>query len=206
MLDSKGFDIWANSYDEKVSTTMGYPFDGYYDILTYIYNKVREGNAKIILDIGFGTGTITQKFYDDGLMIYGIDFSQRMVEIAQSKMKNAVLVNADVKKDLPNVIRNTHFDYIVSTYVFHHFNTEEKIHIISNLKRLLKPNGKIFIGDVSFKNKVDFYKYRTNHIDIWDDDEVYIVYEELVTLFKKIGLRPDYIQISPCAGVLLLHQ
>lgn len=45
MLDSKGFDLWADGYDKSVNVSEEsneYPFAGYKDVLNYIYNQVRE--------------------------------------------------------------------------------------------------------------------------------------------------------------------
>jgi len=41
-----------------------YPFAGYKAILNEIYNRVLSGSAKTVLDIGFGTGTLTTRLYD----------------------------------------------------------------------------------------------------------------------------------------------
>ena len=35
-----------------------------------------------MLDIGFGTATLTTKLYENGCVIYGQDFSSRMIELA----------------------------------------------------------------------------------------------------------------------------
>ena len=40
MLDSKGFDLWSESYDQSIADSKGYPFEGYYDVLAYVYNQL----------------------------------------------------------------------------------------------------------------------------------------------------------------------
>jgi putative AdoMet-dependent methyltransferase len=57
MLSSKGFDLWANSYDESVNLSEEsnvYPFAGYKDVLNTIYRMVRTSKSATVLDIGFG--------------------------------------------------------------------------------------------------------------------------------------------------------
>ncbi len=69
MLDNKGFDLWADNYDETVGISDNdntYPFAGYKKILSKIYNCVLVSSSKNILDIGFGTGTLTTKLYEKG--------------------------------------------------------------------------------------------------------------------------------------------
>lgn len=64
MLDKKGFDLWAEGYDKSVGLSDDdntYPFAGYKKILNEIYNQVLTTSAKRILDIGFGTGTLTTR-------------------------------------------------------------------------------------------------------------------------------------------------
>jgi len=98
MLDNKGFDLWADGYDKSVQLSHEeneYPFAGYKDVLNTIYNIVYKKDKAKVLDIGFGTGVLTKKLYDDGYEIYGIDFSQRMIDIAREKMPSAKLIQYD---------------------------------------------------------------------------------------------------------------
>lgn len=72
MLDENGFDLWADNYDKSVGVSdegETYPFAGYRRILNAIYNRVLNASAKTVLDIGFGTGTLTSKLYAHGCMI-----------------------------------------------------------------------------------------------------------------------------------------
>jgi len=78
MLDSKGFDLWADGYDKSVNVSEEsneYPFAGYKDVVNHIYNQVREKDGACVLDIGFGTGILTTQLYNFGCNITGIDFS-----------------------------------------------------------------------------------------------------------------------------------
>ena len=64
MLNSNGFDVWADGYDESVrlaDESDAYPFAGYATILKEIYGRVCASGAKTVLDIGFGTGTLAAK-------------------------------------------------------------------------------------------------------------------------------------------------
>ena len=67
MLNNKGFDFWAGDYDKTVGISdeeNTYPFSGYKKVLGLIFQTImRAGNA-VVLDIGFGTGTLTTKLYE----------------------------------------------------------------------------------------------------------------------------------------------
>ena len=69
MLDDKGFDLWAGNYDKAVGLSdeeNSYPFAGYKEVLGDIFKKVMSKKNAKILDIGFGTGTLTTKLYENG--------------------------------------------------------------------------------------------------------------------------------------------
>ena len=69
MLDNKGFDLWADGYDKTVGVSdeeNTYPFAGYKNVLGAIYKTIMEKPNAVVLDIGFGTGTLTAKLYENG--------------------------------------------------------------------------------------------------------------------------------------------
>lgn len=206
MLDSIGFDLWANGYDKSVNLSEKnneYPFAGYKDVLNYVYNQVRERDGTNVLDIGFGTGILTTQLYNNGYNITGIDFSSNMIGIAKQKMPQATFINQDFSKGLPCEIKNYHFDFIISTYAIHHLTDKEKINFIKSLLPMLNKTGMILFGDVSFVSRNQLEKCKTKYNEYWDYDEIYFTVEEI-----KNNLNDEYfceyIQISHCAGVLTI--
>ncbi|WP_238542907.1 class I SAM-dependent methyltransferase [Lysinibacillus boronitolerans] len=88
LLNKEGFDLWADGYDQTVQHSeekYQYPFAGYKEILNKIFNEVMAVPASTVLDIGFGTGVLTAKLYEQGHSIYGFDFSANMIAIAKEK-------------------------------------------------------------------------------------------------------------------------
>ena len=71
------------------------PFEGYYEVLNYMYNLIQTKELNKIFDIGVGTGILTNQLYKDGTEIYGIDFSKKMIEIAQGKMPRVKFMHWD---------------------------------------------------------------------------------------------------------------
>ena len=207
VLDKKGFDLWADDYDKSVNLSESeneYPFAGYKDVLNTIYNVVHKKEKARILDIGFGTGVLTKKLYDDGYEIYGIDFSERMIEIAKEKMPLAKLFQYDFSKGLPEEIKNLKFDYIISTYAIHHLDDEEKVEFFSTLAQYLSDEGEIIIGDVAFETRELLEMCKSKSGDNWDDEEIYMVFDELRKFFSKQNIT--FIQISYCAGIVKLRK
>lgn len=205
MLDKKGFDLWADNYDKSVGISdegETYPFAGYRRILGAIYDRVLHACAKTVLDIGFGTGTLTSRLYAHGCMIYGQDFSSKMLEAAQEKMPNAKLFQGDFSNGLAEPLTRQTYDAILATYSLHHLTDSRKASFIRELLPLLNDGGTIYIGDVAFENRALLEACRDNVGDDWDDDEIYFVVDELQMYIPEIKFE----KMSSCAGLLSLHR
>ena len=205
MLNSKGFDLWADGYDKTVGISdeeSTYPFSGYKEVLGFIFKAIMETTNAVVLDIGFGTGTLTTKLYEQGCSIFGQDFSARMIALASEKMPNAHLYQGDFSKGLVEPLQNRHYDYIVATYSLHHLTDAQKSVFLTELRDHLKENGKIMIGDVAFETRKDLERCRLAAGDAWDDEEIYFVAEEL----RKDLPGLSFMQVSDCAGILMLDR
>ena len=223
MLNETGFDLWADGYDRSVglSDQQGsYPFAGYKDILNAIYNRVLSGPGKTVLDIGFGTGTLTTRLYEQGCQIYGQDFSSRMLELALDrarelgldvlvvdkatagqKMPGAQLCQGDFSRGLAEPLRARRYDAIIATYSLHHLTDRQKVSFLQDLLPLLNPGGGIFIGDVAFDTRAELEACRARAGDSWDEDEIYFVYQELLPHLPGL----TFTRYSDCAGLLELR-
>lgn len=205
MLNNKGFDLWADDYDKSVGLSDEdgtYPFAGYKVILNAIYNRVLNASAKTVLDIGFGTGTLSSKLYEHRCIIHGQDFSDKMIELAQAKMPDAMLFQGDFSKGLAEPLMLQKYDAIIATYSLHHLTDIHKVAFLNMLLLLLNDGGCIYIGDVAFETRTSLEKCKANTGDEWDDDEIYFVVDELRAYFPEIQFEP----MSCCAGLLTLHR
>lgn len=203
MLDNKGFDLWADGYDLTVGLSdeeNTYPFAGYKEILGSIYRTIMEKSGAVVLDIGFGTGTLAAKLYGNGCTVYGQDFSERMIELASEKMPDAHLYKGDFSQGLVEALQCRSYDFIVATYSLHHLTDIQKICFLRSLLERLNQEGKILIGDVAFKTRVDLEKCQREAGDEWDDEEIYFVIDEMKKSFPKLSYQP----VSYCSGILTL--
>lgn len=205
MLDHKGFDLWADGYDRSVGLSDEadtYPFAGYKNVLGKIFETVLEKEHPCILDIGFGTGTLTSKLYENGCTVYGQDFSEKMIEIASGKMPEAYLYAYDFTMGLAEELKKRKYDFIIATYSLHHLTDEQKVAFLHQLMDVLQENGKILIGDVAFETRAELEECRSAMQDEWDEDEIYFVYDELKKQFDHLTFE----KISNCAGILTLKK
>lgn len=204
MLNNEGFNLWADDYDKSVGLSDEdgiYPFAGYKMLLNSIYNRVLHGKAKKILDIGFGTGTLTTKLYEQGCDIYGQDFSEKMIALAQEKMPKARLFQGDFSKGLAAPLLQQKYDAIIATYSLHHLTDSEKVSFINRLRMLLNEGGCVYIGDVAFGTRAELQACMDEAGELWDDEEIYFVFDELKEHFPTLQFE----KVSPCAGLLSLR-
>ena len=203
MLDDKGFDLWADGYDKSVGLSdeyNTYPFAGYKKILADIYRIVMEKPNAAVLDMGFGTGTLTTKLYENGCVIFGQDFSARMIELASEKMPDAHLYQGDFSRGLVEALKKETYDFIVATYSIHHLADDQKVVLLRELMDHLRDNGKILIGDVAFESREELDKCREESGDEWDDDESYCVADELRADFPGLVFK----KMTFCSGILTI--
>ncbi len=205
MLDKKGFDLWAEGYDQSVAISendKSYPFAAYSRVLNEVYNQLSASSAKNVLDIGFGSGRLTTRLYKQGCRIYGQDFSEEMRKIAQKKMPDARLYCGDFSKGLAEPLRRQSYDAIIAAYSLHHLRDEEKISFINDLLSLLNEGGILCIGDVAFLTREDLEACKAEAEDEWDDEEFYFVFEEIKKHFPDMSFK----KASFCSGVLTLKK
>lgn len=144
MLNNTGFDLWADGYDKSVGLSDEndrYPFAGYRAMMNALYQRVLAQSGHDVLDIGFGTGVLTSRLYEQGCQIYGQDFSARMIELAQAKMPEAKLYQGDFSKGLVPELCPRQYDAIIATYSLHHLTDAQKIDFLRALLALLKQDG-----------------------------------------------------------------
>ena len=207
MLNKQGFNLWAEDYDQSVQLSEEkneYPFAGYKAILNAIYNEIMQHSKTEVLEVGIGTGVLAKKLYENEHVITGVDFSPKMLEISQHKMPSAKLLEWDIQQGVPHILTENNFDFIVSTYTLHHLTDEQKVSFLNDLIPLLKANGKILIGDISFETAEHLQQCKRKNEKHWDPDEFYFVYDEIMpALYPTFNIQ--YEQISECGGIYMLE-
>jgi putative AdoMet-dependent methyltransferase len=200
------FDHWADSYDQEVETSASrFPFAGYSQVLSTLWEQARVTPGMTVVDLGVGTGNLSRLFLESGCQVLGVDFSSEMLAKAGEKLPQLELVQADLTLDEWPGALDRRFDRIVSNYMFHEFQLETKLRILSRLARNnLGGEGRIVIGDIAFPTTSALERTREELADEWED-EYYWATDETRDALEAVGWKLEYFQISFCAGVYVLE-
>jgi ubiquinone/menaquinone biosynthesis C-methylase UbiE len=115
-----------------------------------------------ILDLGCGNGRFFELLKDKDVNYIGVDFSEKLIEIAKKKYPKVKFQVADA---LNLSFPNNYFDRIYSIAVLHHIPSREfKLQFLKEARRVLKPNGLLILTVWKPKSKKNwslFLKYTT---------------------------------------------
>ncbi len=129
-----------------------------------------------VLDAGCGNGDYTRLMLLKGARVWAFDYAGKMVQAAEQRLKREGLkaekLTVDSVLDIP--YPDSMFDAVVCLAVIDHVPDDERSKAVSELARVLKPGGTLYINT---PNKYAFH-WRTGH---------YLM--RLVGLFPKGKIR-----------------
>ena len=199
------FDSWANEYDRDTVSQNQFPFAGYEELLNRIVELAAPEPGMPVLDIGTGTGNLAVRFAERGCELWCSDFSEAMLAKAREKLPNAHFVQHDLRQAWPAEL-DRRFDRIVSAYVFHHFDTGEKVKLCKMLvEERLTLSGRLLIGDISFANDASMHAFARAVGERWEQ-ELYWLADECIPALEAVGLTVSYEQVSACAGIYEINE
>jgi putative AdoMet-dependent methyltransferase len=200
----EAFDQWAATYDREVELEDGFPFSGYRSMLSTIVNRASCAQGQSVLDLGCGTGNLSNLFVRQSSRVWGTDFSSEMIAIAKRKYPQIPFAVQDVRRPIPATFPQK-YDAIISAYVFHHFPIDEKISILKRfLAENLQPGGRLVVGDLIFANQPALDQTRNSYVDQWDE-EYYWMLDQDLPLMESAGLNVKVDPISFCGMVLTIE-
>lgn len=149
-----------------------------------------------LLNLGCGHGADFLPFKDN-FELYGVDFSSEMIKLARHySQKFGFRVNLQVAdvRNLP--FADNSFDWAISVATYHHLQgRDNQLTALSELRRVLKPEGEAFItvwnrcqARFWFKKKEVAVPWRAGGQAVYRYYYLF-TYRELEGLLKKAGFR-----------------
>jgi ubiquinone/menaquinone biosynthesis C-methylase UbiE len=110
--------------------------------------RIERGHR--VLDLGCGTGTLTLliKSRHPKAEVIGLNGDPNVLEIAREKAAKArvgVTLDQGMAFDLP--YRDSSFDRVLSSLLFHHLTREHKVRTLKEAFRVLRPGGELHVAD-----------------------------------------------------------
>ena len=153
----------------------------------YLLDQIIKGryqSSENILDAGCNRGRNLHWFYNNGFTIYGIDKKGDHIEALKKTYSNQVN-NFSVSKIEELVFQDDFFNHIICNAVLHFAKNEfHFLKMFSELMRVLKPNGSLFIRVASDIGIADKIKHISDGVYILPDGTARYLFTK--TLYKKL--------------------
>ena len=125
-----------------------------YDLWLDEYKNILDENKdNEILDLGCGIGADTLYLLERGYNVLSCDFSVEALKSIENNIPNSKTFYLDMMKKFP--IDDKKYLLIIADLSLHYFNNETTIHIMKEIKRILKDGG-VLLARVASVNDFNF--------------------------------------------------
>ena len=190
----------ADRYDRDVTREEHPIRTGYRATVSWVGSRVRPGAS--VLDLGSGTGNTIRSIPAD-CSVTAVDISMNMTKLAQAKLKDRS-VDFVVEDILAFVDRTRidRYDFIISTYAFHHLMPEERGHLFAMIREKCGHDATVVVGDLMYKDSADrdriIDKYRATYPGLAADfeDEYFWNIAETSEMLTSLECRVQWRRFS----------
>jgi ubiquinone/menaquinone biosynthesis C-methylase UbiE len=137
----------ARYYDLLMNVITGgtYPF-----FIRRVIRDMRIRPADAILDLGAGSGRnacLMARYLGDQGRIVGLDIGPEMLEQARRRCQHLPNVTMEKQRIEETLHYRDEFDKVFISFVLHGFVQEDRLRIVDNVYRALRPGGQFLILD-----------------------------------------------------------
>ncbi len=159
------------------TTTSNFGQEHVNQLISLIINKLNLNEKSSLIDFGCGAGMTFIPLSKVVRKISGVDFSESLIRRLKEYNEKFDISVAEVN----NVPYNDNlFDKVLSHSVFHYFpSLEYAQNVISEMVRVLKPDGSILIMDIlDYNKKEEYTSYRRGLDDIHYDPNFHLFFRK----------------------------
>jgi len=127
-------------------------YDGWLEYDERILKALKECKTPI-LDLGCGVGIDTLHLVESGHKVVACDFSTTALEKVKENIPEAKTIQFNMKNGIP--FEKELFEFVIANKSIHYFSEQETKQLISELYRIIKPNG-VFAFVVNSTNDSNF--------------------------------------------------
>lgn len=130
--------------------------EGFRALRDHIIEAAGPVRGETCVDIGAGTGLLTLPIASVGVYVWAVDISPAMREYLRAKASSAGLddVHAVVGSAVSLPLVDACADVVVSNYCFHHLSDVDKRRTLAEVRRVLRPGGRLVFADMMFRLSV----------------------------------------------------
>jgi SAM-dependent methyltransferase len=113
-----------------------------------VLDRAALAEGERVLDVACGTGTLALSAARSArnVRVTGVDGDPAILERARAKAGNEVTFDEGLSTELP--YEDDSFDVVLSTLFFHHLSDDAKLRSAEEVRRVLRPAGRVVIGDL----------------------------------------------------------
>jgi ubiquinone/menaquinone biosynthesis C-methylase UbiE len=145
IVPALGYHFLTPLYDAVLRLTMRDPA---FKVALLEHAELSPGGH--VLDLGCGTGTLTLLAHAKcpGAVFEGLDADPSVLDIARAKAAQAGAAISFIEGRAGALPwPDAHFDFVLSSLLFHHLNNSAKLASFTEVRRVLKPGGTLLLAD-----------------------------------------------------------
>jgi ubiquinone/menaquinone biosynthesis C-methylase UbiE len=147
-----------------------------------------------VLDVGCGTGIHLQLYQRSGCIVYGIDLSPSMLQVARRRLGDGANLYLGDASRMP--YQEEEFDLIIISTVLHEMPPRVRDAVIDESKRICKQDGRILL--------IDFHPGPIRPLKGWINKAI-ILMAELAAGREHFRNYRDFISKQGLTGLISTH-